>query len=257
MSASRVQVLERALDLMELLAVSDHGLSIAELSAESDLPKSTVHRILSAYTERHYIEKDPETSIYSLGYKFVEIASIYLNKISLKTEAAPFMHELANMFGATAYLGVRENHEVMYLERVEPFGGLRLYTQIGKREPLYCTALGKVLMAALPEAEFERIAKKLDYKPYTPSSAADYGEFKEQVELAGRRGYATDKEEHTVGSSCLAVPVYDYTGSVIAAMSISGKSLFERYEEPVILERMKEASVEISRRMGYSGRKEK
>ena len=126
MNNSRVQVLNRALDLIELLATSENGLSIADLSAATDLPKSTIHRILTTYTERHYIEKDEETCIYSLGYKFVEIASIYLNKIVLKTEATPIMHEMATIFEATSYLGVLENNEVMYLERVEKVNTLRL-----------------------------------------------------------------------------------------------------------------------------------
>lgn len=251
-NGSRVQVLERALDLIELLATSEEGLSIADMSARTGLPKSTVHRILSAYAARHYIEKNPETSIYSLGHKFVEIASLYLNKIVLKTEAAPIMHEMATMFNAISYLGVLESNEVMYLERAEQFNSLRLYTQIGKREPLYCTALGKVLMAALPKQEFEHIARQLSYKPYTSHSVTGYDAFKKEVEFARTHGYALDNEEHTEGSCCLAVPIYDYTRKVMAAMSISGHGLFTDHPVEFVYEKMKQASIELSKRMGYT-----
>jgi len=251
-SGSHVQVLDRALDLIELLATSESGMGLAELSAATGLPKSTIHRILASYASRHYIEKDSDTSTYFLGHKFVEIASLYLNKIVLKTEAAPIMHEMASMFNAISYLGVTENNEVVYLERAEQFNSLRLYTQIGKREPLYCTALGKVLMSALPEEEFEHIAKQLSYKPYTPNSVTSFEAFKREVQFAREHGYALDIEEHTVGSSCLAVPIYDYTRKVMAAMSISGRGLFDSFSIDYIYQQMKQASMELSKRMGYT-----
>ncbi|MEA4869141.1 Transcriptional regulator KdgR [bioreactor metagenome] len=251
-SGSHVQVLDRALDLIELLATSENGMSLAEMSAATNLPKSTIHRILASYASRHYIEKDPDTSTYFLGHKFVEIASLYLNKIVLKTEAAPIMHQMASMFGAISYLGVLENTEVVYLERAEQFNSLRLYTQIGKREPLYCTALGKILMAALPEPEFVHIAKQLSYEPYTPNSVRSFEAFKNEVRFAREHGYALDVEEHTVGSSCLAVPIYDYSRKVMAAMSISGRGLFDNFAVDYIYEQMKQASMELSKRMGYT-----
>jgi len=247
-----IQVLDRALDLMEQLSTSESGLSITELSSRTGLAKSTVHRILGTYCARHYVEKDPTTSIYTLGYKFVEIASVYLNKIVLKTEAVPIMHDLATTFSCTSYLGVLENAEVMYLERVEQFNSLRLYTQIGKREPLHCTALGKVLLSGLREDEFESIARSLDYARYTPNTKTTYEELVQDVMFARTNGYAIDRGEHTVGGSCLAVPIYDYTRTIMAAMSVSGQGLLESYSIASIVEKLRQASMELSQRMGYT-----
>lgn len=252
MATSNVQVLDRALDLIELLATAQNGLSIADMSAATGLPKSTIHRILASYTGRHYVEKNNETRIYSLGHKVVEIASLYLNKINLKTEASPIMHEIATMFNAVSYLGILENNEVMYLECAEQFNNLRLYTNIGKREPLHCTALGKVLMAALPEKEFIRIAKGLSYKAYTDHTLTSFEEFARDVDFARTHGYAVDRMEHTAGSSCLAVPIYDYTRKVMAAMSVSSHNLLETYTEKYIYDKMRDAAMELSRRMGYT-----
>lgn len=251
LSGSHVQVLDRGLDLIELLATAESGMSISELVAATGLPKSTVHRILATFVSRHYVEKNEETSIYSLGYKFVELTSLYLNKVVLKTEAEPIMHSLAQMFRATTYLGVLESNEVMYLQKTEPRNSLRLYTSIGKREPLYCTALGKVLLAALPEREFRHVAQQLPYEPYTPHSITCFEELEREVQLARQRGYATDRGEHTADSSCLAVPIYDYTRGVMAAMSISGHGLLDRYEERYVFGKMQEAALELSHRMGY------
>ena len=131
---------DRGLELIELLQYGGTWHDHFRACRRNGLPKSTVHRILATFTNRHYVEKNEETSVYSLGYKFVELASLYLNKIVLKTEAEPIMHTLAQILHATTYLGVLENNEVMYLQKTEQRNSLRLYTSIGKREPLYCTA---------------------------------------------------------------------------------------------------------------------
>ena len=251
-SGSHVQVLDRALDLIELLATSENGMSLAEMSAATGLPKSTIHRILSSYASRHYISKDADTSQYFLGQKFVEIASLYLNKIVLKTEAAPIMHQMATLFGAISYLGVLEDTEVVYLERAEQFNSLRLYTQIGKREPLYCTALGKVLMASLPEEDFLHIAKQLTYDPFTPNTITTLEAYAKEVQRVKEQGYALDNRVHEADVYCLAVPIYDYSRKVMAAMSISGRGLFDNFETEYIYEQMKKASIELSKRMGYT-----
>lgn len=251
MSGSHVQVLDRSLDIIEQLSTSPHGLSIAELSASTGLPKSTVHRILSSYVDRNYIERNSETSIYSIGYKFVELASMYLNKLQLKTEAAPVMHEIAVLFSAISYLGVLDNNEVMYLERAEQFNNLRLYAQIGKREPVNCTALGKVLLSALPEDECERIVCQMPLRQLTPNSITTPERLLREISDARKNGYATDYGEHTEGSSCVAVPIYDYTGTIIAAMSVSGYALLETYHLSYIAEKMQEFGRKVSMRMGH------
>ena len=249
LGATNVQVLDRGLDLIELLATAEHGMTISELVAATGLPKSTVHRILATFTNRHYVEKNEETSVYSLGYKFVELASLYLNKIVLKTEAEPIMHTLAQILHATTYLGVLENNEVMYLQKTEQRNSLRLYTSIGKREPLYCTALGKVLLASLPLKEFEHVARQLSYEPYTPNSITNYEDLAREVALVRKRGY---RGEHSVDSSCLAVPIYDYTRKVMAAMSVSGHGLLDRCGEVYVYEKMRDAALDLSHHMGYT-----
>lgn len=252
MSTQYIQVLNRSLDIIEQLATSERGLTITELSHRTGLPKSTIHRILATYADRYYIGKDSNTNIYYLGHKFVEIASIYLNKIILKTEAAPIMHRVASIFNAICYLGIMENNEVMYLSRVEPLNSLRLYTQIGKREPLHCTALGKILLAALPKAEFQQVVNSLKLVAYTNKTITNPERLVEEIEQVRIKGYATDDGEHMEGNMCLAVPIYDYTRQTLAALSVSANNLLNIYEQNMIIEVMNTASVELSHLMGYT-----
>ena len=247
-----VQVLDRGLDILEQLATSEKGMSIQELSVATNLPKPTVHRILATFLKRHYVEKDPVTSIYKLGYIIVELTSIYLNKIDLKIEAEPIMRRLASAFNITCFLGIREGKDVVYLAAIEPLNSIRIYTQIGKREPLYCTALGKVLLSALPKEDFEHLARQFSYEPYTSNTIRDYEILAKEVSEVRVNGYALDRGEHTEASSCLAVPVYDFTKKTIAAISVSGYGLLENYTVDTIYKEMNNASQELSQRMGYS-----
>ncbi len=246
-----VQVLDRGLDILEQLATSERGMSIQELSVLTGLPKPTIHRILATFLERHYVEKDRATSIYKLGYIIVELSSIYLNKIDLKTEAQPIMRRMASAFNTTCFLGIREGLDVVYLAAAEPLNSIRMYTQIGKREPLYCTALGKVLMSSMAEEDFSLLARQFSYKPYTSRTIRDYETLSREVREAKNNGYALDRGEHTEASSCLAVPVYDFTRKMIAAISVSGYGLLENHSIETIFKEMKNASQEISRRMGF------
>ena len=252
MAKSQVQVINKALDIIEQIATSNTGLTLSELAKRTELPKSTIHRILSSFTDRHYIEKSDETNIYTLGLKFVEVSSIYLNKIELKTEAAPIMHALASEFNATSYLGVLDNNEVLYLEKVEKLNSLRLYTNIGKREPLYCTALGKILMATLPQDTCSQIGESLKFERYTANTKMSFAELKPDLEFARENGFALDNCENTSGISCIAVAIYDYTGNVIAAMSVSGPGLFQLNKLDTLYEKLYAGALTISQRMGYT-----
>ncbi len=250
-NSSGVQALDRALDIIEQLAQSQGELSIAQLSQRTGLAKSTVHRILSTFTQRGYVEKDPENSMYFIGQKFVQIASVYLSSINLKTEAGPSMHEVASFFDAVCYLGILKNNEVMYLEKIEKHYDFRVYTQIGKQEPLHCTGLGKMLLAGLEEDVSSTIIHSLNMVKYTANTITDPEDLMLEVAEAKRNNYALDRGEHTPQVSCVAVPIYDYMGTVVAAMSVSAPNLIKNYPMGTILSKLQSASQRISGRLGH------
>lgn len=246
-----VQVLDRGLDIIEQLSTSEKGMSLLELSAATGLPKPTVHRILQTFTQRQYVNKDPDTSIYSIGNRFVEITSIYLNKLVLKTEAEPIMRRIASSFKAIAYLGILGGNDVVYLAKIEPLNNLRMYSDIGKREPLFCTSLGKVLLSSLPQDELSEKVRALHYRAYTSRTITDPDALLREVREVQINGFALDRGEHEPDNSCIGVPIYDYTRQIIAAMSLSGYGLLETYPIETLHKEMKAASLELSQRMGY------
>lgn len=249
---SRIQVLDRAFNLIETLSLSENGYSLKELTTLSGLPKSTIHRILSTLSARHYVEKDDEAERYVIGYKFIEIASVYLNKMVLKTEAVPIMRALSNHFQCVSYLGILESNEVMYLEKIEPMTSIRLYREIGKREPLYCTGLGKVLLSGLPDQKMVQISNSLIFKKFTDNTITNALDLQTEVRKVSKQKYAEDRAEHEPDNSCLAMPIYDFSRKIMAAMSISRGDLFEKFAFDELYTKLKRATLELSKRMGFT-----
>jgi len=252
MPEKNVQTLDRALDIIELLATEREGIGVTEISSKIGLHKSTVHRLLNSLAERGYIEKDTKHSTYKIGLKFVEISSLYLNKLELKTEALPYMRKLAENVGQPVHLAILDGKEAVYIEKVEAVNSIRMYSQIGRRLPLYCSAIGKVLLAGLNENESQEIIKSLNFVKFTDKTIERDSDLIKEVKDARAKGWAVDNEEHEVGIRCVAAPVYDYSGKVIAAVSASGDCRViapERDEEISIL--VRETARNISMRMGY------
>jgi DNA-binding IclR family transcriptional regulator len=249
MEKPAVQVLDRALDLIELLSLERSGLGVTELGGRLSLHKSTVHRLLSALAERGYIEKDDGR--YRLGLKFVELASLRLNQLELKTEAAPTLRRLASTLNRVAHLAILDGTEAVYIEKLEPQASLRMYSQIGRRIPIHCTALGKSLLSGLSETELDALTARLTFEKFTQATLTTPGQLKDDVARTRRRGWSLDDEEYERGIRCVAVPVLDYTRRVVAAVSVSGPAKVEdRMEE--IAYQVQDAAFEISRRMGYA-----
>ena len=254
MNKPAVQVLDRALDLVELLSLEPQGLGVTELGAQLSLHKSTVHRLLTALADRGYIEK--EAGRYKLGLKFVEIASLKLNQLELKTEAAPALRRLAETLGKVAHLAILDGAEAVYIEKLEPVASLRMYSQIGRRIPLHCTALGKSLLSGLNPTALNSLAAQLVFQPFTVKTIVSVGALLEEVRRTRERGWSLDDSEYEEGIRCVAAPIYDYTRRVIAAISVSGpRKEHDAVDE--IARQVKETALVISRRMGSTGIEEK
>lgn len=252
MTEQKVQTLERALDLIELLAIAKNGLGVTEISQQIGLPKSTVFRLLAALVRRGYAEKDSKTSTYKLGLRFIEISGLFLKKLELKTEALPVMRRLAEIVGQPVHLAVLDGQEAIYIEKVELVNSIRMYSQIGKRVPVYCSAIGKMLLAGLaPELQSE-ILDRLVFKKHTENTILTKETLVKELQTVRNQGWAVDNEEHEKAVRCIAAPVYDYTRKVIAAVSVSGDKRVIRPERDVeIAGYVMKAAQDISRRMGF------
>ena len=167
MTEQKVQTIDRALDLIELLATAKEGLGVTEIGQQIGLHKSTVFRLLTTLVERGYVQKNPKNSTYSLGLKFIEISGLFLKKLELKTEALPVMRRLAEIVGQPVHLAILDGHEVIYIEKVELVNSIRMYSQIGRRAPVFCSAIGKILLSGLPAGQLQENFDSLQFPKYT------------------------------------------------------------------------------------------
>ncbi len=254
MAENSIQSLDRALNIIELLAVHREGMGVTEIGKLLELHKSTVHRILNALLERGYIEKEEKHGYYKLGLKFIEISSLYLNKVELKTEALPYLRRLAEITGQSVHLAILQGMEAIYIEKVEAVNSIRMYSQIGRRVPVYCSAIGKVLLSGKDDEELDKILNQICFNKITEHTLTSKVELLKEIHQTKMKGFAIDNEENEIGIRCIASPIFDYRGKLIASVSTSGDKKFISEEKDMeVSSYVKEAADNISRRLGYIG----
>ncbi|MCX4269999.1 MAG: IclR family transcriptional regulator [Lachnospiraceae bacterium] len=253
MSEKGVQVIERTFDIIELLAVEPQGLGVSDVARRLSLNKSTAHRILNAITDRGYLEKTAD-GIYSLGMQFVELTSRKLGSIELTTEAKPFLNELTAKLGQSSHLAILDGSDAVYIDKVEVTKNLRLYSQIGKRIPVYCSGLGKSLLFDTDNQTILSLLRNCSMERLTETTLLTPEAVLEEIEIGRKQGWTVDNEEHDEGIRCIAAPVYDYRGKVIAAISSAGPSSFFMAEKDKEYSKIVcQIAQNISERMGYLG----
>ncbi len=247
-----VQSLDRALDILELLADRPNGLGVTDVATAVGLHKSTAGRLLIALRERGYLEKDPATSTYRIGLKCVDLAGSQLDHLELKVEAKPAMYELSATTGQTAFLAILKDDHMVYVEKTEAYNSLRRYSIIGTQAPLHSTALGKAALMALPAGELQQVVRKLCFSSRTPQTHQNADTLLDDLARCRLRGYSVDDRENEPEVRCVAAPIIDYRGRPIAAVSVSGRA--ERFTESYIADTgasVAAAGAIISHRIGW------
>lgn len=219
---SSVQSVDRAFDILEALSSSPHGRNLTELSAAVGLHVSTTHRLLGALASRGYVQKDIESGKYRLTMRLFEIGGRAVNGMNLVSLSRPFLEYLASSTGETIHLVARSGDEVVYIYKEDTGSSvIRMASFVGLRRPMYCTAVGKGILAYLPETEVEAIWGRTEITAFTPNTIVDLPRLTAELSQIRRQGYALDLEEHELGILCVAAPIFDYLGVPIAAISIS------------------------------------
>jgi DNA-binding IclR family transcriptional regulator len=251
-----VQTIERASLILDILGKSPQGLSIGELSQKTDFPKGTTHRLLTSLAYFDYVRQDSMTKKYHLGFKLVELGNRLLHQIDLRTEAHPYLIELAERTKETAHMVILDRNEALYVDKVDASdhaGGLRMVSMLGARIPTHCSALGKAMLAFLPEERLVSIVKDKGLPRRTENTITDYEELKKHLQLIREQGYAFDDEENEKGVRCVGAPIRDQNGKVNAAISISVPSI--RIRTDILLTTLKdqvtETAMKISQKLGY------
>jgi len=248
-----IKVLDKSLSVLELLLQQGSAMNMTELSEKLELYPSTIHRILDTLKYRGYVEQDSHTQKYQLGLKALELGMAKLHQMDLVREATPYLKELVNQCNETVHLGVLEAGEVLYLAKEESSQTIRMISYVGKRAPLHCTALGKVLLTYLSAEERKKILGEKVLPRLTENTVTDKRELEKELGKVKEQGFALDREENEKDVRCVAAPIRNYQGEVIAAVSISSPSFrIDKNVQNNLKEALIQTSREISMRLGYS-----
>jgi DNA-binding IclR family transcriptional regulator len=251
-----VQSLVRAFALLEAMGAAGAEAGVADLAARVGLHVSTAHRLLATLVSLGYVRQNPSTGRYGLGAKAVHLAEAYLGQSDLRDAARPVLERLSWETGETANLVILDGHEALYLDKAESAQNLRIFSRIGRRTPLYCTAVGKVLLAARSPEDVERLLSRTPLERLTRRTITEVGSVKRELARVREQGYALDLEECEEGARCIAAPVSAASGETLAAVSLSGPSIrmhSRRLRE--LIPAVVAAAREVSGRLGH-GRRE-
>jgi len=215
--------LARAVSVLEALSESDVPLSLAEICQRMNLHKSTAHRSLMVLERSAMIERTQENR-FRLGLKLYELGNRAVEQIDLRARVHPFFRRLAMQVGETVHLSVLQKTSVVYLDKVEPNRRVCMSSKTGTSNPVYCTSMGKAMLAFQSKETTEQIIAKIRFVRYTRKTLCSREALLKALERVRGRGYAIDDEEIELGVRCVGAPIFDDNHRAIAAVSVSGPS---------------------------------
>ena len=219
-----IKVLNKTFSVLEILLKHNTPMNMTEISEKLDFYPSTIHRILDTLKYAGYVEQDPATQKYQLGLKLLELGMAKLQQLDLVREATPYLKELARNCNETAHLGILEDTNVLYLAKEESSQTIRMISYVGRRAPIHCTALGKVLLANLPLEERNKLLDRIELPRLTEHTITDRKQLEIELKQIVEKGFGLDREENEKDVRCIAAPVRNYQEKVVAAVSISSPS---------------------------------
>jgi len=245
--------LAKALNILDLFDGDRQEFSLSELARGLGLRPGSIYPIVYTLWKRGYLERDPDTKKYRLGMKILSQANHILSSLDIRALAKPVLRRVAKELGVSSYLGILYEEEVLYLDREDAAPTIVTPTVVGKRVPAHCTALGKVLLAYQDEVA-QRILSQEELPAFTPNTITSPRLLRHELEKVRQNGYAFENEEFHEGNACVAAPVRNYRGKVVAGISLSfAKSRLERDPLETFVAAVTAGALEISRAMGYSG----
>lgn len=244
----------RACNLLRRLSKEKTYFKLSELARELHLDRSTTYRILLSLEKCGFVEKNKQTGQYGLGMAIFEIGNAFLNQRDFVKVSKPIMLNLASRVQETVHLAVLSETEIVYIDKADSPRALGVISKIGQRAPLYCTALGKVLLANQPRENQLRILRELKLKAFTSNTITSKKRLLEELDEIRKCGYALDRREYEEGVECIAAPIRDHLGNVIAALSISGpQKKIGIPQEKDFVNQVVESAKLISSKIGYLG----
>jgi len=247
-----VDAVARSLLILETMARENREMGVLELSQKVGIHVSTVYRLLSTLAGQGFVEQTAATEKYLLGIKFFELGMARLRMIDFRSVSIPYLRRLHQKTGETVLLGTLRGDEVLIVETFSQFRGIVFKSQVGLAEPLYCTGIGKALLAHLAPEHQDEILAKLKLRRYTGTTIVSKTELRRELKRIRQHGYSIDDEEIEVGVRCLGAPILGHDGFSLAAFSVVGPGPRIEARLREISESMLETRRHISRELGYS-----
>jgi IclR family acetate operon transcriptional repressor len=247
-----VQSIERCFAILTEIAKSPEGISLAELSKAVGLHTSTTFHLVRTMVELGAVRQDRGTKRYHLGRTIFGLAASSSSDVELVAMSRPFLEKLSETTGESSHLGLPSGNDVVIAARLAGTGAFQLVERTGGLRPAHCTGLGKVLLAAMPPAQFERYLAAAVLKGWTPKTITDPEQLRAEIERVRRTGVGYDDAEFDNEVRCVAAPVQDFSGQVIAAIGISGpiwRMSLPRLEE--MAQHVRRIAGDLSHDLGY------
>lgn len=249
-----IQSLQRGLGILEVIAKKGKGITMAEVSREIGLHTSTTFHLLRTLSTLGYLVQDETTREYLLGSKVFHLAALACTEVQLSKIAKPFLVEMAQETGEASHMAILERGEVIVIDKIDGSSPVRVSDRVGYPRPAHCTAIGKTLLAYLPEAELKTLLETSGLRPFTAKTITAIPILEQELTRVRKQGYAFDDEEFAQGIRCLAAPVRNFTGHVVAAIGISGpvwRVSLDRVAQ--LTEFVKTMGQRLSQQLGHSG----
>jgi len=247
-----INSLSRGLQILQLLAHENRPLGVTDIADRLAVDPSTSYRLL-ATLEKHGFIRQESSKKYILGFGVVDIASALLRQLDVVTIAAPHLRVLMSGTGESAHLAVADGKRAAIVAQTRSPGMLRVDTPIGSGEPLYCTAVGKALLAELDPVGLKALLGNAPLRRYSPNTITNIDMLVTELQRTRDRGYALDDEELHPGVRCIAVGVRDHTGTIVAAVGVSAPaSRLTRERSPELVAAVQQTARDLSAELGYT-----
>ena len=249
-SATKIQAVERALDVLFALASHD-GVTLSELANELGQSAATMHRVLATLERRAIVEISPDRQVWHVGPEAYRLGSAFLRRTNVVERSRPVMRMLMQKTGETSNLGIQKDGDVLFISQLETQELIRAFLPPGTLSPLHASGIGKALLSVYDDARLDALFKGQTLRRFTENTVTSLTQLRKDLRIARERGYAYDDEERTIGMRCVAAPILNVYGEAIAGLSVSGPThRLPDAEVAKIGELVKNGAREVSRSLG-------
>lgn len=251
--AGRLSSVATAIRLLKAFSEDEVEIGISTLSKRLGIAKSTVHRLAVTLVSEGLLEQDPESGKYRLGIALFRLGALVRRRMNVSGEARPFLFQLRAKTDETVHLAILDGADIMYVYDLESSQAIRMRSDLGGRKPAYCTAEGQAILAFEPPESVQRVIRR-GLAPRTPQTITSADALKRALEAVRQRGCAIEDEESELGMRCIAAPIRDDTGAVIASVGLAGPvTRMSKKTVGAFVPHVIETAAAISARLGYHG----